>query len=139
MIGAVLVACVTGASAAERGVTLSNPWMRMIIPSRPAAGYFSLSNDSDSEHDIVGASSPACGTLMLHQSVDQSGTDRMVMVKSVPVSAHGSVSFAPGGYHLMCMSPAPDLKVGASAPVILRFGDGGTISANFPVRGATGK
>ncbi|PDQ18564.1 hypothetical protein CN311_24085 [Mesorhizobium sanjuanii] len=125
--------------AAEQGVTLSAPWIRLVISSRPAAGYFDLSNDSDEIHQIVGASSPACGTLMLHRSVSQGGTDRMVLVKSVPVAAHGSVSFAPGGYHLMCMSPAPDLKVGNPVPVTLRFGDGGTLSANFPVRGATGK
>lgn len=139
LTGALLVAFVTGASAAEQGMTLSNPWIRMIIPSRPAAGYFNLSNDSVGEHDIVGASSPACGTLMLHESIHQDGTDQMVMVKSVPVPAHGSVSFAPGGYHLMCMSPALDLKAGASVPVTLQFGDGGTLLADFPVRGATGK
>ena len=139
MIGAAVLAGATGASAAEQGVTLKNPWMRMVIPSRPAAGFFTLSNSSDHVDQIIGAFSPACGTLMLHQSISQGGTDQMVMTKSVPVPAHGSVGFAPGGYHLMCTSLAPDVKVGGSIPVTLEFGDGGTLSADFLVRGATGK
>ncbi len=138
MIGALLIACATAASAGQ-GLTLSNPRMRMVIPSRPAAGYFDLFNNSGTARELVGASSPACGTLMLHKSTDQGGIDRMVMAGSVPVPAHGRVSFAPGGYHMMCMTPTPELKVGNSVPVTLRFGDGGTLSASFPVRGATGK
>jgi hypothetical protein len=130
---------VPDASASEPGVTLSKPWMRMVITSRPVAGYFSVSNDSDQAHQLVGASSPDCGALMLHQSTSKGGVERMAMLKSVPVPAHGSVSFAPGGYHLMCMSPAPDVKVGSLVPVTLRFEDGGTLSANFPVRGPIGK
>lgn len=138
MIGAAVLACATGASAAEQGVTLENPWMRIVILPRPAAGFFILSNSSDHVDQIIGAFSPACGTLMLHQSISQGGTDQMVMIKSVTVPAHGSVGFAPGGYHLMCTSLAPDVKVGSSIPVTLKFGDGGTLSADFPVRGATG-
>lgn len=134
-----MLACATAASAAEQGVTLKNPWIRMVIPSRPAAGFFTLSNSSDHVNQIIGAFSPACGTLMLHQSISQGGTDQMVMIKSVPVPARGSVSFAPGGYHLMCTSLAPDMKVGGSIPVTLKFGDGGTVSADFLVRGATGR
>ncbi len=32
--------------AAEGGLVISDPWVRTIIPSRPAAGYFTLSNKS---------------------------------------------------------------------------------------------
>jgi hypothetical protein len=63
----------------------------------------------------------------------------MVPVASVDVPPHGSVSFAPGGYHLMCMAPAATLKPGTSVPMTLRFADGGTLTGDFPVRGATGQ
>ena len=42
---------------------------------------------------------------MLHQSKEENGVEKMLPVKSVPVPAHGTLSFAPGGYHLMCMQP----------------------------------
>jgi len=67
-LGAVLVAG-TAAQAADSGVKVSDPWMRLVVPSRPAAGYFTLSNDTTKAQVLVGAASPACGMLMLHQSV----------------------------------------------------------------------
>ena len=88
---------------------------------------------------VIGAASPACGMLMLHRSVEQGGQERMVSVTSVPVPAQGKVSFAPGGYHLMCMSPAAAMRPGRSVPVTLRFAGGGSLTASFPVRNATGK
>lgn len=136
--GAVLAAG-TAAHGAERGLTVNDPWMRLVVPSRPAAGYFTLSNDTAKAQELVGAASPACGMLMLHRSVQQNGMDRMSMVKSIPVPAHGEVTFAPGGYHLMCMSPSKEMVPGHSVPVTLRFADGNSVTANFPVRGATGK
>ena len=77
--------------------------------------------------------------LMLHRSISQNGQERMVMVQSVAVPPHGKVSFMPGGYHLMCMSPSAEMRPGRSVPVTLRFADGGTLTATFPVRNATGK
>ena len=135
----VLIAAAAPASAALGGLRISHPWIRAIMPSRPAAGYFTLANETAQARLLVGAASPACGMLMLHRSENRNGQERMVMVKGITVPAHGQVEFAPGGYHLMCMSPSPEVTPGRSVPVTLRFRDGGTITARFPVRGATGK
>lgn len=124
--------------AAEPDVSITDAWMRVIVPSRPAAGYFKLENKSDSAVDLVAAASPGCGMVMLHESVHENGMDKMMMVKSIAVPAHGKVEFAPGGYHLMCMSPSAELKPGGSVPVTLKF-SGGDITVDFAVKGATGK
>jgi periplasmic copper chaperone A len=125
--------------AGETGLALSGPWFRLVMPSLPAAGYFTLSNSAATEQTLIGAASPACGMLMLHRSVNQGGQERMVEVASVPVPGHGKVSFMPGGYHLMCMSPAAAMRPGQSVPVTLRFAGGKSLTASFPVRNATGK
>ncbi|HEV2100642.1 MAG TPA: copper chaperone PCu(A)C [Stellaceae bacterium] len=125
--------------AGESGLALSDPWFRLVMPSLPAAGYFALSNTSTAPQTLIGAASPACGMLMLHRSVDQGGRERMVMVDSVSVPPQGKVSFMPGGYHLMCMSPTTAMRPGQSVPVTLRFADGGSLTASFPVRNANGK
>jgi copper(I)-binding protein len=125
--------------AEEPGLTVSDPWLRLVLPSRPAAGYLTLANGTDKPLVLVGAASPGCGSIMLHRSVQENGQERMEMVESVAIPAHGEVQFAPGGYHLMCMTPAQDMTPGRSVPVTLRFADGGTVIASFPVRGATGK
>jgi periplasmic copper chaperone A len=139
--GALIAALAFGAPAraAEKGVTVSQPWMRTIMPSRPAAGYFTLSNETGKARSLVGAESPACGMLMLHKSVSENGVDRMVMEKQIAIPAHGAVRFAPGGYHLMCMAPTAAVKSGNSVPVTLKFGDGGTLMVSFPVRGIADK
>jgi periplasmic copper chaperone A len=129
----------TTAWAAEPGLTVSDPWLRLVLPSRPAAGYLTLANATDKALVLVGAASPACGSIMLHRSVQENGQERMEMVMSVTVPARGSVTFAPGGYHLMCMTPAQEMTPGRSVPVTLRFADGGTVVTSFAVRGATGK
>jgi copper(I)-binding protein len=63
----------------------------------------------------------------------------MEMVKSVSIPAHSTVLFKPGGYHLMCVDPSPTVAPGRSISVIFRFANGGTVTADFPVRSATGR
>ena len=129
---------VTTAQSAEQGIKVVNPWIRFIMPSLPAAGYFTLSNETNQTQTLIGASSPACGHIMMHRSVQENGIEKMVMVKSVPVPAHGSVAFSPGDYHLMCMSPTSAMSIGASVPVTLVFANGTRLSATFTVKGAMG-
>lgn len=127
------------ARSAASGLSISGPWFRLIMLSLPAAGYFTLTNATDAPEKLTAATSPACDTLMLHRSVSKNGEERMVMVPSVPIPAHGKIQFAPGGYHLMCMSPGPAMTPGKSVPVTLRLTNGETLTASFAVRGATGK
>jgi hypothetical protein len=124
--------------AAPHGLTISQPWMRFITPATPAAGYFTL-NNSDRPVSLNGAASPDCRQLMLHRSVVVNGSAEMKMVQSIVVPAHGAVTFGPGGYHLMCMSPAAAIVPGHKVPVTLRFQDGSALPATFPVYGAKGK
>jgi hypothetical protein len=131
--------CGTMAVAANGGISVKDARLRFIIPSRPAAGYFTLDNDTSAAVQLVGASSTGCGMLMLHQSSNNNGVETMRSVKSVAVPPHGSISFAPGAYHLMCMSPAKSVSPGKTVAITLKFGDGRTVAADFVVRGAGDK
>lgn len=122
-----------------QGLTISQPWMRFVTSSTPAAGYFTLINNGDHPVSLNGAASPDCGQLMLHHSVVTNGSAQMKMVQSIVVPSHGSVTFAPGRYHLMCVSPAAAVMPGHEVPVTLRFQDGSALPATFPVYGAKGK
>jgi len=134
-----LLAAGIAAEAAQPGVTVDAPWVRFVMKGRPAAGYFTLRNDSDQDRTLVSASSPACASVMLHRSVLRSGLEKMVMVTDITVPPHGSLAFSPGSYHLMCMKPSPQVRPGKSIAVTLHFKDGGTAEAQFAVRGATGR
>jgi copper(I)-binding protein len=122
------------AAAGEDDLVLSGGYMQTTIPSVPGAGYFTLENKGEMDRELVGASSPGCGSVMLHKSEEVNGVSTMRHVDSVPVPAHKSITFAPGGFHLMCMSPTASLKPGNSVPVTLTFKDGSTLTGDFPVR-----
>jgi periplasmic copper chaperone A len=120
-------------------VSISGPWIRFINRTTPAAGYFTVTNAGARPVAITGASSPDCGSLMLHQSRNVNGVEQMEMVSSVTVPSHGSVKFAPGGYHLMCMSPSAKVVPGHTVPVTLTFADHRTVTKPFIVRGVNGR
>jgi hypothetical protein len=136
---AALLAGVPWIMGAGSTVSLTDGWFRVLTPTLPAAGYFTLTNATDQPVQLVGASSSACGQTMLHRSTNENGVEHMAMVASVTVPAHGSLAFRPGGYHIMCMSPGPALTPGHTVPVALRFADGTSLQAEFRVLGATGK
>ena len=128
------------ASAAEAGsVTVSGSWFRALPGKLPAAGYFTLHNSGRTAVVLTSAQSPGCGMLMLHMTHNMNGMMQMMEVPKVDVPAGGTVTFATGGYHLMCTNPTPALRLGANMPVTLRFADGSQITTVFPVRSATGQ
>ncbi len=129
-----ILASLSAAAAAADGVTIEKAWFRLITKEQPAAGYFTLHNGAPGPVTLTAASSSNCSAIMLHQSKVVSGVAKMLPVKSVVVPAHGSASFSPGAYHLMCMSP-DGLTVGGHIPVTLKFADGKTVTAQFIVQG----
>jgi copper(I)-binding protein len=136
---ALLFAAAIAAPVNAADLTVTNGWFRALPGGLPSGGYFSLGNSGASPVELTGARSPACGMLMLHQSIDTGGMSRMDDVRRVTVPAGGSVSFSPGGYHLMCMNPTAAMTPGKTVPVTLLFANGTSTDASFAVRNATGK
>jgi periplasmic copper chaperone A len=132
---AVAAAIPFGAQAAS--LTVSNAWFRSLPAGLPAGGYFTLHNAGAVDAVLTAASSPACASIMLHKSETMDGMSGMEMAENVAVPAHGSVAFAPGGYHLMCTGPK--MKPGATVSVMLQFADGTKLTVPFAVKDARGK
>jgi copper(I)-binding protein len=134
-----LAALLVAGPALAGPVQVSDAWIRSLPAKLPAAGYFTLRNNSAKEISLTGAQSPACGMLMLHKSTQNGGMASMDDVASVAVPAGGTVKFAPGGYHLMCMDPAPAIAPGATVSITLSFSDGSKSQTGFAVKNAQGK
>ena len=135
---AALVATFASPALAAK-VEVTDAWFRALPANLPAGGYFRLRNSGTETAVLIGAKSSACGMLMLHQSMDMGGMEMMEMVGSVSVPAQGAIEFKPGGYHLMCMQPKPEMKPGGTVAVSLEFADGTKVDANFAVNGAKGQ
>jgi copper(I)-binding protein len=135
----VVVAVLAGGAVQAGGVNVTGGWIRALPANVPAGGYFTLSNDSGKRIVLTGASSPGCGTLMLHKSETEGGMAAMSDVARIPVAVGAHVNFAPGGYHLMCIDPTTAIKPGNKVPVTLVLADGTTVTSEFLVRTATGQ
>ena len=118
---------------------VSDAWIRAMPAGVPSGGYFTLHNGSSKEMALTGASTSACGSLMLHKSEMTGGMSSMHHVDEVDVPAGGSIAFAPGGYHLMCMQATSAITPGGRVAVTLSFKDGTKLTTPFEVRNAAGK
>jgi periplasmic copper chaperone A len=120
-------------------LTVSDAWFRALPTGLPAGGYFTIENSSAKNMVLTSAESASCGMTMLHKTETTGGMSRMDMVQSVVVPAHGTLAFAPGGYHIMCMEPTPEMSPGSTVSVTLHFADGTKLDVKFDVKGPTGQ
>ena len=130
---------VLSTSAFAGDVVVTGGWFRALPASVPSGGYFTLHNGSNKTITLTGASSPACGMLMLHKTEDKGGTMDMMDMPSIPVPAGTDLKFAPGGYHLMCLDATAAMKPGKTVAVTLELQDGTKLPATFSVKNAKGQ
>lgn len=124
-------------SAFAAGIQVTDAWIRWLPANLPAGGYAKVTNDTDKEIKLVGASSPKYGMVMLHQTVNKNGMSNMVHVDAIAIAPHKSMAFTPGDYHIMLMQPKPGIEPGQKVPVTLKFSDGQTVTSEFEVRKPT--
>jgi copper(I)-binding protein len=137
-IAALLLGAGLLTSTAIAAPIISDAWIRAMPGNSPAGGYFTLTNPGRGLVRLTGATSTACGSIMLHMTHKTGGLAHMMAVDHVDLPANGRIAFQPGGYHLMCMEPK-GLTPGTGVPVTLGFADGSHVAATFAVKNATGK
>ncbi|NML98723.1 copper chaperone PCu(A)C [Paraburkholderia sp. RP-4-7] len=121
-------------AAGANAISVKDAWVRWLPNNLPAAGYVTLVNASDKPVDLVDISSNDYGDAMLHQSVSNGSTQKMVMVDKLTVPAHGQVAIAPGGYHVMLEDAKHKVAPGDTVHLTLKFSDGETLDTPFAVK-----
>jgi len=122
------------AAEAAGTITAQDAWVRWLPNNLPMAGYVTLKNEGDQNVDLVGVESDDYGMAMLHQTVSNGSTQKMVMVKKATIPAHGTLAVAPGGYHLMLEQAKHKIAPGDSVHIKLQFSDGETLDTPFIVK-----
>jgi len=122
------------AHAAGTTISAQDAWVRWLPDNLPAGGYVTLKNDGDKSVDLVRVTSDDYASVMLHRTIPDGSTQKMVMVHALTVPAHGSVSVAPGGYHLMLEQAKHKVAPGDTVHVKLQFSDGETLDTPFTVK-----
>ncbi len=93
-----LVFMAQGAMAA--GVSIENVWIRATVPDQQVAGaYMEITSPVNAR--LVGAQSPAAGSMEIHFMRMNHGVMEMREIKALPLPKGKTVTLAPGGFHLM--------------------------------------
>jgi hypothetical protein len=125
----------SAAQAADaNAISVKDAWVRWLPNNLPAAGYATLVNASDKPVDLVDIASNDYGDAMLHQTVSNGSTQKMVMVDKLTIPAHGQVAIAPGGYHVMLEDAKHKVAPGDTVHLTLKFSDGETLDTPFAVK-----
>ncbi len=132
---ALLPASAAYATQAEH-IQASQAWVRVLPGGLPAGAYLTLENSGDQPATLKGANSALYADVMLHQSASDGGMSRMTMVDSLTVPAHGKLTLAPAGYHLMLTKATHPVKPGDTILLSLTFADASTLATKFVARPA---
>ncbi|WP_246794066.1 copper chaperone PCu(A)C [Burkholderia perseverans] len=124
LAAAPLVAACATAFAAPGALTVSHCRIRAMPAGIPSGGFFEIANSGAKPVDLTDVATDAFGMAMLHQTQSNGSMSKMVMVDKATVPANGTLSFAPGGYHVMLEEPKQALKVGTTIPLTFTFSDG---------------
>ena len=94
-------------------------WVRLpAVPGRPAAAYFTIHGGPKPLKLIDVSSDVAIGSEM-HE-----GGMAMKKVDAVEIPAGATVTFQPGGWHVMLYNMNPGVKPGRILSLLLTFSDG---------------
>lgn len=97
---------------------------RAFIPT-PAgtngALYFEIANQGDGADRLIGASTSLADSAQLHETTSSDdGLMRMESVTELEIGAGESVTFEPGGLHVMLLGVA-ELEEGDTVEIVLEF------------------
>ena len=120
-------------NAQQPGVKVENAWSRTALQGGTGVIYLTII-DSGAPDRLVAISAPVAAKAELHESFTEQGIAKMRGMLALSLASGGTVTLAPGGYHIMLMDLKQSLRDGDSFPVTLNFEHAGPITATVTVR-----
>jgi hypothetical protein len=126
---------VVPAASEEAGVSVRDAWIRQTPPGMTMmAGYMKMRNNTSRPQVLVAASSSGFESVMMHRTTVRDGMAGMEHLSQIELAPSASLNFAPGGYHLMLMTPKRTLRAGEPVVINLEFRGGLVLPVAFAVR-----
>ena len=131
-----LIALISCGQASAEGIEIKNAWIRETPPGTDVAAlYMEIVNSGPSDR-IISIETPVSRTVEFHNTVvSEDGTGKMVRLESPEVPAKGTLSFLPGGKHIMLIGLNEIPKKGGTHEVIIVFENTGKKSVTAEVKG----
>ena len=93
------------------------------VKGNPAAAYFTLHGGAEDATLMEVGTTVAIKTEM-HESMKSGAGMTMKPIASLPLPAQGTLTFAPGGKHVMLFDVNPGIKRGSTVPLTFTFTNG---------------
>ncbi len=123
-------------ACAGEGPVVTDAWVRAAPASGgTTAAYFNLCNAGAADVELIGIDTPAADVVELHETTkDANGVASMAPIPGVSLKPKESVSFAPGGKHVMLIGVHDGVAEGGAVTLTLHFNDGSTATVEAPVK-----
>ena len=122
------------AAAQGEPLIVQNAWMRKAPGADSAAVYLVLRNASVRPVVVVGVRSPVATNVMVHETTTTNGQARMRAFDRLVIAPGKSLTFAPGGLHVMLSGFKRSIIIGQTVPLVLVLSDGSTVAVAALVR-----
>lgn len=133
---ALAVALLAGGASAGPKIVVRDAWARPLPPVVESAELYMAIDNSGNEPDrLTGASSPACGMMVLYERFRTAkGTMSMRETGPIVIPAGQRVELKVSGHHLMCMERKREFKAGVTFPLTLKFEKAGAVTVQLTVK-----
>lgn len=139
VISSLLLALIFNAPAhaqtpAENTIVVEHPWARATPGgAKTGAVYLTLMNAASTGDRLLSATTPVADKVQFHSASEENGVSRMREMRSIDIAPGASVTFSPGGMHIMVVGLKHPLKEGQSFPLTLNFEKAGKEDVSVPI------
>ncbi len=114
---------------------ITQPWARATPQGADSgAAYMTVTNTGSRAERLSCLSSNASGKCQIHQMTMQGGVMKMrPVIGGLAIKPGQTVTFKPGGYHVMLIGLKAPLQQGKTVEATLKVDNGGTVQVEFPI------
>lgn len=118
----------------QGGFEVSQAWSRPVAAGVNGAGYMSITNHAKTADVLKSVETTAARKVEIHKTTMTNGVMSMQRQDAgLPIGPGETVTFAPGGNHLMLIGMTTATKAGDRIPITLVFASGARIKMELPV------
>lgn len=117
----------------EKQLYVSGGWVNLpAVSTNPGAAYFTV-HGGPNDDKLLRVSTEITLKTEMHESMKHDGAMTMAPLESVDIPAGGTVTFAPGGKHVMLIGIQRQIKRGDTLRLDFTFASGEQIYIDAPV------
>lgn len=117
-------------------LTVSQAWARATPSAAPVGGgYITIANRGSEPDSLLSVTSSAADRVEIHESATEGGVMRMRPVERLTIAPGQTITFKPGGLHLMLLKPKVPLRQGNRLTADFAFEKAGAITVEFDILG----